>query len=541
SSPTTRLLSIADATTARFAICGAVWLYDASPASQDPSALANRLETSLRHSLNDFRHLAGSLSWAPPDTRHPAYPRYGRPQITWNSRSDGGGGCCGADPGVEFSRAHYDAPLASIVPSDEERRTTRKVWLATGFPQNELLLPDCDLAFVSSLSRFEGLPVAGAQVTTFACGGWAVGVKITHCLSDAVGLVNFVKAWAEETRLLGSASSSSSSSSSTTTAAAAAAAQDGATMTTTRSIFNPSLLDQHAGDIDQPEPDANKIALARSLPLFRFDWWDTEAPGYPSWATADTQATRPSDEELRHVKLSPGTRPPWPTWDISKPADHVQIRFSAEEVLRLKQTAQASVPQGEGAHDAHTISRLDALLAHVWIHLTRARQLHLAPDNDEPVYMAVTLGLRSRVNPPLPDTFAGSPILLGHASLPGRALSSGTVSLGEVALALRRTMARFTPEAVGAYLHDAAYEVCPQRLWQAFCGSRYCGVTSWTRSGAYGVDFVGALEVTGGDRPRYVHCRMPLLDGILQVLDVGETGDLDVSLALGREEMGRLL
>lgn len=98
-------------------------------------------------------------------------------------------------------------------------------------------------------------------------------------------------------------------------------------------------------------------------------------------------------------------------------------------------------------------------------------------------------------------------------------------------------MSLFTPRAVSAYLHDAAHEVSPQRLWQTFLGSRHTLVTSWVRAGAYEVDFCG-----GGAGPVYVQGKMPRMDGVLQVMDVGEdTGDLDVSLCLERGAMGRLL
>lgn len=485
-SATVTPLSIIDATVVRFAICAAVWFYDASPVSQDPNTLSSNLEASLRQTLDDYRHVAGSLRWATPDTSNAAYPKYGRPEVVYNTPSD---------PGVEFVTARYGATLASLVPSDAERKANRKVWFANGVPQDELL-PKCDLAFVPSMSRYECLPVLSVQVTSFDCGGWALGVRMTHCLGDAICLVNFVKAWA-----------------------ANACGEPAA-----KPVFDPSLLDRHAGAVGSAEPDAAKVQLARSLPLHRLDWWDTDADGYPAWARANTDATRPNDEALRGVQLSPSTAPPWLTWDASAPVDHVQLRFSADEVARLRDAARAGLPPRE----ATTLSRLDALLAHLWLAINRAR----VPDNDDaPVYMTVTLGLRGRVAPPLPDAFAGSPIVIGHVV----STAAGALSLGEAAASLRAMTGRFTPAAVGALLHEARWEVCPQRLWQGFYGARFVGVTSWTRSGAYGVGF-------GGGEPRYVQGRMPRIDGLVQVMDVGEAGrDFDVSLALTREALGRLL
>ncbi|KAI3396387.1 hypothetical protein diail_12195 [Diaporthe ilicicola] len=276
------------------------------------------------------------------------------------------------------------------------------------------------------------------------------------------------------------------------------------------------------------------VALARSLPMHRYDWWATDAPGYPAWATASSDATKPND--LDRTELSPSTFPPWPTWDLSAPVDHVQIRFGADEVARMKQAARAAALPSDQHHPQPTLSRLDALLAHMWILINRARQHQ---DTQDEVYLDVTLGLRSRVSPPLPDIFAGSPILLGHVGRRGSDVCSAA-GLGAAALSLRNMMSLFTPRAVSAYLHDAAHEVSPQRLWQGFLGSRHTLVTSWVRAGSYEVDFCG----DGDSRSRavYVQGKMPRMDGILQVMDMGEdTGEFDVSLCLEREAMGGLL
>lgn len=274
----------------------------------------------------------------------------------------------------------------------------------------------------------------------------------------------------------------------------------------------------------------------------------------PAWARNDALATKPDAQTLSKLTLSPATPPPWSTWDVSAPVDHVQIRITAEEMRRLKQAAENGLlprekKEGEGkgpGKGAGFVSRLDALIAHLWIAINRARGLD-NDDNDSTtdeklVYLNVSLGLRSRVShPPLPDTFAGSPLLLGHISRRTGAdvcasSSSSSSLLGSIALELRNMMARFTPEAVRAYLHDAAYEVSPQRLWQAFLGSRHTGVTSWTRTGAYEVDF--GLEL---GRPQYVQARMPRLGGQVQIMDLGESGDHEVSLCLEKEVMGRFL
>ncbi|POS79718.1 transferase [Diaporthe helianthi] len=454
-------LSIIDASVARFSTCAAVWLYNPAQASHDSTLHNNRLRQALRETLDDYRHLAGQLRWATADDIQPDDPNprhVGRPVVSYGSPNTN----TNTDPGVELVHAEYDRPLlgGDIVPGAEDRRN--KTWVATGFPQDELL-PRCRLAFNSSLAEFEGLPGVAVQIT--------------------------------------------------------------------------------------------RVALARSLPMHRYDWWATDAPGYPAWATASSDATKPEPEDLLGMKLqlSPSTLPPWPTWDISAPVEHVQVRFSADEVARIKRAAQHAAlannhddddDDDDGQQETPTISRLDALLAHMWILINRARGHYAA---DETVYLDITLGLRTRVSPPLPESFVGSPILLGYVARRGKDVCSSSADagdgaglLGAIAVEIRRMMALFTPEAVGAYIHDAAHEVSPQRLWQAFLGKRHTLVTSWVRAGAYEVDFCGGEG--GGTRPVYVQGKMPRMDGILQVMDVGEdTGDFDVSLCLEKGAMGRLL
>lgn len=561
---TTRL-SIIDATVARFSPCAAVWLYDADEAARDTDLLLAHLQQTLCETLDDYPHFAGQLRWAT-DAREPS--KVGRPMVVYGAEDE--------DPGVEFTVAAYDCPLAELVPSEEDRQGDKQVWIASDFPQDELL-PKAELAFASRLDRFEGLPGASAQVTTFACGGFAVGIKITHCLSDAVCLVQFAKNWAHRARASFSSQRSRQDDArgDVDDDVVGAAGREAKGMP--GALFDPSLLDGHAGiatttttttTMTTQEHDA-KLQLARSLPMHRYDWWKTDAPGYPSWATASSEATKPSPAQLRDNigPLSPSTAPPWTTWDPSAPVDHAQIRFSHQEVRRMQEeAAQAELlllllPRRDSSSPPRrTISRLDALIAHLWILIQRARQAELGAasaaseadadaDVAAPVYLDMTLGLRTRVAPPLPDNFVGSPILLAHISRPSggqvaaavatssSSSSSSSSSLGGVALSIRETMAQFTPEAVSAYLYDAAHEPSPQRLWQAFLGRRHTLVTSWTKAGCYEVDFVG-----GRRRPRYVQGRMPRMDGCLQVMDVGEGGqDFDVSLCLERGALRRLV
>ncbi|TDZ36434.1 Acyltransferase [Colletotrichum trifolii] len=500
--PTISKLSIIDATTARFTFTGAVWFYDKSNHTQPSySDLFDVLSTTLSETLDDYPHFAGQLQWATPElVQHDAVPRHlGRPVVHHGSPDD---------PGVEFVLADNGHKLQHVVPSREDRATTLKEWDATNLDQDQFL-PKTKLSLSSLRAVEKGLPSMAVQLTAFGCGGFSIGALISHPLADAVCLVNFMHSWAARSRCHLDPSSAASP-------------------PIPKPLFDPSLLDRVAGLKPDSPPDPIIVARARSLPMHRFDWWAEDAPGYLPAFKPSSLATMPPPDELAKTQLSPSTFPPWPTWDMSAPVDHVQIRFSSAELGRMKKAAQESLPdEMAGLH----VSRLDAALAHIWTLITRARR-HSNPG--EQVYLNITLGLRARVDPPLPEAFVGSPLLLCYVEK--SAEESATACLGPIAGAIRETMSRFTPDAVAAYVHDAAHEVSPQRLWQAFLGTRHTGVTSWVRARTYELDFLGA-----GELARYVHAIMPLIDGLVHVNDVADTGDLIVGVCVQREVMGRLL
>ncbi|KAI1818688.1 transferase [Poronia punctata] len=496
---TTTKLSIVDASVARFAPCGAIWFFDgAQDLDANNPVIFQRIEAALSQTLDDYPHYSGHLQWATRDmVGADTNPRHtGRPVVVYGTADD---------PGVDLIVMQDDRELRDIVPGLDERATTKRVWLASDFPQGDFLA-GTTLAF-SNLAQYVGLPGVAVQLTAFKCGGLAISMKATHCLSDAACLLQFVHSWAAHSRKL--------------------FLPDTKEPAWEKPIFNPAQLDEHARLISPAiTPDPERISRARNLPMHRFDWWATEAPGFPSWATTSSDGTKPTPEELQQVTLSPSSHPPWPTWDMGAAVEHVQIRFRSEEVAKMKVAAGKTVPV-----KGQIVSRQDALLAHVWIIINRARGLQ---GSAEQVYLDITLGLRQRVSPPLPDNFVGSPILLAYVAQTGSA--AATANLGTIASSIRSVMGLFTPQAVSDYLYDAAHEVSPQRLWQAFLGTQHTLVTSWARARAYEVDFFGTSQLA-----RYVQGVMPKLDGLVQVMDIAETGEFDVSIGLEKEAMQRLL
>jgi hypothetical protein len=206
---------------------------------------------------------------------------------------------------------------------------------------------------------------------------------------------------------------------------------------------------------------------------------------------------------------------------------HYIVIFTTDEVKRIWEDASSNsqVP----------ISRLNALLAHIWLLIIRARELS---SDQEAVYLDVTLGARAQLLPPLPENFVGSPLILAKVS------TIGVQSIEKIALSIRSILSQFNSTNIGAMLHDLAFELSPHQIWNAFLGRRNTIVTSWLRLKAYDIDF-------GIGIPRFVDAVMPDMDGCVQIMENGHLnhtneinwydGTVSVSLHLRADVINKLI
>ncbi|CAG7989971.1 unnamed protein product [Penicillium salamii] len=496
SAPTTTPLSILDATVVRFAPTGAIWIFDAP--NFDRSGLLDHLRSSLIATLSSFPQWSGQLQWAPVGEGNHTN-RFNRPILTYGHDSD---------PGVEWTVIEHPIRTNAIAPTAKERASSTAgsrhgTWMGDAFDESLFVSPN-QLA-LSNLHDYASRPGVQVQITLLD-GGYAVGVKVAHCLADAQTLMIFMHLWSTKSQeSFGDEHESSPMG---------------------EPIFNPQLLDSCAGgDIDGSSCDQALSCTARSLPLHRYSWWDIADEGYPKACIPTTENSKPPGDQLEHLQVSPSEPAPWLSWDFSRPASYAQLHFTGEELAHIKTLALAD-PDSRA-----DISRLDALLAYLWTFITRSRGYE---EYSKQVYLDLTIGARARVSPALPDSFVGSPLLITHVGAPGSSVCRET--LGKKASQIRQTMQRFTPEAMGAILHDAAFEVSPQRLWQAFMGTEHTIVTSWLRLRLHDVNFMR------GSQLRYAHAIMPKLDGCAQIMDSGiGDGGMDIALYLDKEAMEKLI
>jgi len=246
-------------------------------------------------------------------------------------------------------------------------------------------------------------------------------------------------------------------------------------------------------------PDPGLLRSSRSMPVHRFDrWLDTESR--PSFFAEAMDVTKPPGVLIERDRLSPADPVPWEQCDFHCPASSIQVHFNSEEIYKLWKTATAEsrIP----------VSRLDALLAHLWKRLSAARQL----DNSNDIYLNLTLGVRPRLSPPLPENFLGSPTMHIYTAMrPNEIIEA---PLGTVAEAIRMTTNKFDHLHLEALLHDFTYEAGANRLWQLFFGRHHTTVTTWLGIGS------STLEFASGVVPRHFHFLLPNnIDGIIHIMD----------------------
>lgn len=475
SPPKVEALSVIDAIVLHFAKSACIWFYN-------ESLDTNLLISSLQETLNAYPQWAGQLRFAEynPDAGHKH--RQGRLEVSYGSSSD---------PGVECILAEADFPVSSMLNLDK----TAKHWDSTHVDYRELLDKETNFALHDS-KKYRGLPSMKVQFTTFKEGGIAIAVAMVHSLADAAALLTFMKDWAATNLALSSSRPTPK----------------------LQRLFNPSLIDESAaGNINAKSPDLSIIKAAAQLPVHRFDYWASAGPATPKWALPATEIPAELESPSPPIKL--GRPLPYHTWDATAPCSHTTFFFSATEAHAVYLHAAANAQT--------RISHQDALLAHLWAALIRARGLKEGEEH----FLDVSIDGRRRLPKPLPPSFIGSPIFnAGVATkvlLPATtttsssspASSSTRQDVAEKAAAIRNAVARFDDgDAVAALLHEMCFELGGQRRWNCFLGDYHAIVTSWVG--------VGLAEVVfeEGKKARWAEPLVPPCDGVVIVSEGGSGG-----------------
>ncbi|PYH41900.1 transferase family protein [Aspergillus saccharolyticus JOP 1030-1] len=508
-------LSLLDATTVDYSATCAAWLCE-PPAREHRLELVDHLRQSLTIALDAYPQWCGQLLAVTTVNKRtvPHTQRFGRVSICYGHRGD---------PGVEFVTAQATVSLDQLHPVS--RTVTQPFWdrtathLSEFVPSTRLTNPLCDAGVCAESAH---LPAMAIQITHLTCGGFVLSVKFAHPLADAQTMVHFVKDWASISRAILRKSH----------------------LPVLAPVFRPDQVDAlAAGDIDADAPDERVLRQAEKLPIHRYDWWNPE-PG----------SSRSSDvpEAFRHGEIVPvGNHIPWSEWDLKAPVSYFVLHLTRHQVDVIYEQARGGA--------VSRISRHDAILAHIWSSINRARQMQ---DDNGPVHCDLSCGLRPVFH--LSEAFLGSPILMANIELTGKVVTATSfaedgresLSLSHIAQRIRETVARLNdPASLGAYLHRIAYEKSPQRIWTGFLGQRHTMVTTWARAGLYEVDF--GLGSDTERTIRYADGVLENLDGLVLIKEAPPAGvagaegyssltdwtdyGVDISVHLRAEDMERLL
>jgi hypothetical protein len=504
-------LSLLDATTAKFGLTNAIWLLERPAISLQSTDLADHFRTALSVTLDAYPQWCGFLKsilgierdHLPSEVA--AFPvhakRYGRVYVHYGT---------GSDPGVEFVEATSTATVDDLYTATSAKR--RPIWnRQDGNERLAQFVPPTNIvhALEPNVKDSQDLhkPIMAVQLTQLACGGLVLAAKIAHPLADITSLSEFVRDWASVSR----------------------AALAKSPLPVLSPIFEPSKLDAFAAcGINDQIADSDIMKDALSLPLHRYDWW--ASPAQPP-------SVFPSD-------LPPAGKPmPWYEWDTKAPVDQYTVHFTRQQVDHF--WGLAAQDSDSATSSNLRISKHDALLAHVWSCVVRARGLQ---DDQNPVHCDLVLGARPAFQ--FGNSFVGSPTLMMNIEMAASDVASAQ-TLGNIAHRIRETVNTVNvPERLADHLHSIAYEKSPQRIWQGFLGQRHIMVTTWARAGLYDVDFGLGSQI------RYADGVVPCEDGCILISDAPSVEDsspsdaaaqgwtrngVEVTLPLRCEDMERLL
>ncbi|KAK9285980.1 hypothetical protein L1049_025182 [Liquidambar formosana] len=214
----------------------------------------------------------------------------------------------------------------------------------------------------------------------------------------------------------------------------------------------------------------------------------------------------PQDEQLFNKFIPP---PP--------PLQERVFHFTKEKIAGLKAKANAEI-------GTDRISSLQAILAHLWQAIIRSRHL----GSDQAVNYRLLVGVRPRLDPPLPSHYFGNALQVGTATLKaGELLENG---IGYAAWQMNQMVALQTDETIRNFLESWVKE--PKLFTLGNIINKTAVATgSSPRFNVYGTDF-------GWGRPVAVRSGAGnKSDGKLTVFPGVEEGSVDVEACLSAQTL----
>ncbi|KAH0459699.1 hypothetical protein IEQ34_012513 [Dendrobium chrysotoxum] len=290
-----------------------------------------------------------------------------------------------------------------------------------------------------SADNLSEMPLLVAQVTRFGCGGYSVGVGISHSIFDGVANFNFIKAWAHNT-----------------------AERAGKDKEVEFLSFEPvhergRLVVGHNGYGKEKKPKAElhgKIMMTR---VIAFDHLH--------------QLIMQASRSLKSVM------DPYNRRSSGKQEDFVLKTFSLSSsmVEKLKREVTSS-SKGDGS----SCSSFEVVAAHLW----KARTKALGIAKERMVCLQFTVDIRNKMDPPLPQSFSGNAfVLCSVASTAGEIIN---IKLTTLVDKIKEAKLVVNEEYIQAYLKalEAPQGELPPLLELTI-------VSDWQRMPYHQVDFFG--------------------------------------------------
>lgn len=205
---------------------------------------------------------------------------------------------------------------------------------------------------------------------------------------------------------------------------------------------------------------------------------------------------------------------------IPSPLQERVFHFAKGKIAMLKAKANAEAA-------TTSISSLQSLLAHIWRATTRARLF----EHDKEIDLRIFIGLRARLQPPLPESYCGNAIVPGIVTLRTREILEQ--GLGFVALEINKVVSSYTKNKVADTLASALKN--PSPLTKADFGRIHSlSISSSPRHNVYGTDFGWGRPVAVRSGPGNK------FDGKLTLFPGLEEGSMDVEFSLLPETLKAL-
>ena len=199
---------------------------------------------------------------------------------------------------------------------------------------------------------------------------------------------------------------------------------------------------------------------------------------------------------------------------INPPLQQRMFRFSKEKISELKAQANAEMSTDK-------ISSLQALMANLWVSITRNRRLKV----DEEVSYGVVVDLRSRLQPPLPEEYLGNAVILSNVkATAGELLERG---VGWAAWEINKMMASWTVAEVRKSLQERA--ISPVIKKKGSNPPNFLLTVSSPQFDVHGNDFGWGKPLAVRSGPGNKR------DGKLTVFEGAEEGSIDFEVCLCAE------